>query len=53
MKKRTFTALLLAAAMKKNLYSLILSDDVINEVDILAHQAGTSRSNMAQGTGVT
>lgn len=32
--------------MKKNLYSLILSDDVINEVDILAHQAGTSRSNM-------
>ena len=32
--------------MKKNLYSLILSDDVISEVDILAHQAGTSRSNM-------
>ena len=32
--------------MKKNLYSLILADDVVNEVDILAHQAGTSRSNM-------
>lgn len=32
--------------MKKNLYSLILSDDVVHEVDVLAHQSGTSRSNM-------
>jgi len=32
--------------MKKNLYSLMLSDDVVREVDILAHQAGTSRSNL-------
>ncbi|MGI5979748.1 MAG: CopG family transcriptional regulator, partial [Oscillospiraceae bacterium] len=32
--------------MKKNLYSLILSDDVVNEVDVLAHQAGMSRSSM-------
>lgn len=32
--------------MKKNLYSLMLSDNVVREVDILAHQAGTSRSNL-------
>ncbi|MBQ9988382.1 MAG: hypothetical protein IJP30_01400 [Clostridia bacterium] len=30
--------------MKKTLYSLILSDDVVHAVDILAHQTGMSRS---------
>ena len=30
--------------MKKNLYSLMLSDDVVREVDALAHQLGTNRS---------
>ncbi|MBQ8509525.1 MAG: hypothetical protein IJ493_06410 [Clostridia bacterium] len=30
--------------MKKTLYSLMLSDEVIREIDILAHRMGTSRS---------
>jgi len=30
--------------MKKNLYSLMLSDDVVREVDALAHRLGTNRS---------
>lgn len=30
--------------MKKNLYSLTLSDDVVREVDALAHRLGTNRS---------
>ena len=29
--------------MKKNLYSLTLSDDVVREVDALAHRMGTNR----------
>lgn len=32
--------------MKKTLYSLVLSDDVVREVDILAHRNGTNRSNL-------
>lgn len=32
--------------MKKTLYSLMLSEDVVREVDILAHQRGTNRSNL-------
>jgi len=32
--------------MKKTLYSLMLSDDVVREVDALAHQTGTNRSNL-------
>ena len=32
--------------MKKNLYSLTLSDDVVREVDALAHRMGTNRSNL-------
>lgn len=32
--------------MKKTLYSLMLSDDVVREVDILAHKNGTNRSNL-------
>ncbi len=32
--------------MKKTLYSLMLSDDVVREIDILAHQLGTNRSNL-------
>ncbi len=32
--------------MKKTLYSLILSDDVVREIDILAHRMGTNRSNL-------
>ncbi len=32
--------------MKKTLYSLILSDEVIHEIDLLAHRMGTSRSNL-------
>lgn len=32
--------------MKKTLYSLMLSEDVVREVDRLAHQRGTSRSNL-------
>ena len=30
--------------MKKNLYSLTLSDEVVHEVDALAHRMGTNRS---------
>ena len=30
--------------MKKNLYSLTLSDEVVREVDALAHRLGTNRS---------
>ena len=29
--------------MKKNLYSLTLSDEVVREVDALAHRLGTNR----------
>ena len=32
--------------MKKTLYSLMLSDDVVREIDILAHKNGTNRSNL-------
>ena len=32
--------------MKKTLYSLMLSDDVVREADRLAHQKGTNRSNL-------
>ena len=32
--------------MKKTLYSLMLNDDVVREVDLLAHQRGTSRSSL-------
>jgi hypothetical protein len=32
--------------MKKTLYSLMLSDDVVHEVDLLAHRLGTNRSNL-------
>lgn len=32
--------------MKKTLYSLMLSDDVIREIDQLAHRMGTNRSNL-------
>ena len=32
--------------MKKTLYSLMLSDDVVAEVDRLAHRMGTNRSNL-------
>ena len=32
--------------MKKTLYSLMLSDDVVREVDALAHRLGTNRSNL-------
>lgn len=32
--------------MKKTLYSLMLSDDVVREVDMLAHKNGTNRSNL-------
>lgn len=32
--------------MKKTLYSLMLSDDVVREVDQLAHRLGTNRSNL-------
>ena len=32
--------------MKKTLYSLILDDEVVREVDILAHRLGTNRSNL-------
>ena len=33
-------------AMKKTLYSLMLSDEVVAEVDRLAHRLGTNRSNL-------
>lgn len=32
--------------MKKTLYSLMLSDDVVREIDILAHRMGTNRSSL-------
>lgn len=32
--------------MKKALYSLMLSDEVIREVDLIAHSRGTNRSNL-------
>lgn len=32
--------------MKKTLYSLMLSDDVVREIDALAHRQGTSRSSL-------
>jgi len=32
--------------MKKTLYSLMLSEDVVHEVDRLAHRLGTNRSNL-------
>ncbi len=32
--------------MKKTLYSLILSEEVVREVDALAHRSGTNRSNL-------
>lgn len=32
--------------MKKTLYSLMLSEDVVREVDVLAHRLGTNRSNL-------
>ena len=32
--------------MKKTLYSLILSEEVVREVDALAHRLGTNRSNL-------
>ena len=32
--------------MKKTLYSLMLSEDVVREADRLAHQMGTNRSNL-------
>ena len=32
--------------MKKTLYSLMLNDEVVNEVDAMAHRMGTNRSNL-------
>lgn len=32
--------------MKKTLYSLVLSDDVVREIDMMAHRMGTNRSNL-------
>lgn len=32
--------------MKKTLYSLMLSEEVVREVDVLAHRMGTNRSNL-------
>ena len=32
--------------MKKTLYSLMLNDGVVREVDLLAHRLGVSRSNL-------
>jgi hypothetical protein len=32
--------------MKKTLYSLVLDDEVVREVDALAHRMGTNRSNL-------
>lgn len=32
--------------MKKTLYSLMLSDEVVREIDLLAHRMGTNRSNL-------
>ena len=33
-------------AVKKTLYSLMLNDEVVREVDALAHRLGTNRSNL-------
>ena len=30
--------------MKKSLYSLMLSDEVVREIDVAAHRLGTNRS---------
>jgi len=35
-----------SSILKKTLYSLMLSDDVVREVDLMAHQTGTNRSNL-------
>ena len=35
--------------MKKNMYSLILSEDVVREIDRLAYENGTNRSNFIDG----
>ncbi|MBQ9480917.1 MAG: hypothetical protein IJU84_01985 [Clostridia bacterium] len=35
--------------MKKNMYSLILSEDVVKEIDRLAYENGTNRSNFING----
>ena len=35
--------------MKKNMYSLILSEDVVREIDRLAYENGTNRSNLIDG----
>ena len=32
--------------MKKTLYSLMLNEEVVREVDALAHRMGTNRSNL-------
>jgi len=32
--------------MKKTLYSLMLNEEVVRQIDILAHRAGTNRSNL-------
>lgn len=32
--------------MKKTLYSLMLSEDVVREIDLLAHRTGTNRSSL-------
>lgn len=34
------------SSVKKTLYSLMLSDDIMREVDALAHRMGTNRSNL-------
>lgn len=33
-------------SLGKTLYSLMLNEDVVREIDMLAHQSGTSRSNL-------
>ena len=33
-------------ALKKTLYSLMLNDEVVREVDALAHRMGTNRSSL-------
>ena len=32
--------------MSKSVYSVVLMDDVVYAVDLLAYEAGTNRSNM-------
>ena len=32
--------------MKKSMYSLMLSEDVVNEIDKIAREQNTNRSNM-------